>query len=76
MIIDWGVVRWWRPSWILIRGIEETEGWGDYLFRVREQLSQKGLAAMFGIPAVLGGAATVMRLLLSTAHVPSSPLSS
>lgn len=35
---------------------------GDYMFHVREQLSPGGLAAMFGLPAVIAGAATVARL--------------
>ncbi|WP_070020119.1 hypothetical protein [Streptomyces nanshensis] len=64
VVIDWGLVCWWRPSWIVIRGTEQAEGWGDYMFHVREQLSPKGLAAMFGLPAVIAGAATVTRLLL------------
>jgi hypothetical protein len=39
-------------------------GWGDYLFHVREQLSPKGLAAMFGLPLVIAGAATATHALL------------
>lgn len=64
VIIDWGLICWWRPSWIVIRGTEQAEGWGDYMFHVREQLSPKGLAAMFGMPVAIAGAATVLRLLL------------
>lgn len=63
VIIDWALICWWRPAWIVIRGTEQAEGWGDYMFHVREQLSPKGLAAMFGLPAVIAGAATVTRLL-------------
>jgi hypothetical protein len=33
------------------------------MFHVREQLSPKGLAAMFGIPVVVAAAATALRLL-------------
>lgn len=64
VIVDWIVLCWWRPSWIVVRGTEEAEGWGDYLFHVREQLSPKGLAAMFGLPLVIAGAATATRALL------------
>ena len=63
VIIDWFLICWLRPSWIVIRGTEQAEGWGDYMFHVREQLSPKGLAAMFGIPVVIAGAATALRLL-------------
>ncbi|BBZ66451.1 hypothetical protein MINS_18800 [Mycolicibacterium insubricum] len=63
VIIDWGLVCWLRPSWIVVRGTEQAEGWGDYMFHVREQLSPKGLAAMFGIPVVVAAAATALRLL-------------
>lgn len=62
VIVDWLVICWWRPSWIVIRGTEQAEEWGDYMFHVREQLSPGGLAAMFGLPAVIAGAATVARL--------------
>ena len=34
------------------------------MFHVREQLSPTGLAAMFGLPLVVAGAATVLRALL------------
>lgn len=27
-IVDWLVICWWRPSWIVIRGTEQAEGWG------------------------------------------------
>lgn len=64
VIIDWGLLCWWRPSWGVIRGTEQAEGWGDYMFHVREQLSPKGLAAMFGIPVVIAVAATTTRFLL------------
>ena len=60
VIIDWGLVCWLRPSWIVVRGTEQAEGWGDYMFHVREQLSPKGLAAMFGIPVVVAAAATAL----------------
>ena len=64
VIIDWVLICWRRPSWIVIRGTEQAEGWGDYMFHVREQLSPRGLAAMFGMPAVIAAAATATRLLL------------
>ncbi|KXO91593.1 Uncharacterised protein (plasmid) [Tsukamurella tyrosinosolvens] len=64
VIVDWIVLCWWRPSWIVVRGTEEAGGGGDYLFHVREQLSRKGLAAMFGLPLVIAGAATATHALL------------
>lgn len=64
VIIDWALICWLRPSWIVIPGTEQAEGWGDYMFHVRAQLSPKGLAAMFGLPVVIAGAATAMRILL------------
>jgi hypothetical protein len=63
VFIDWGLLCWLRPSWIVIRGTEQAEGWGDYMFHVREQLSPKGLAALFGLPVVIAAAATALRLL-------------
>ncbi len=50
VIIDWGIVCWWRPSWIVIRGTEQAEGWGDYMFHVREQLSRKAWQQCSGYP--------------------------
>lgn len=64
VILDWIVLCWWRPSWVVIPGTESAEGWGDYVFHVREQLSPTGLAAMFGLPLVIAGAATALRALL------------
>ncbi|MCA0156153.1 hypothetical protein LB823_08080 [Tsukamurella sp. M9C] len=64
LIFDWIVLCWWRPSWVVVRGTESAEGWGDYMFHVREQLSPTGLAAMFGLPLVVAAAATAARALL------------
>jgi hypothetical protein len=61
VIVDWIIVCWWRPSWIVIHGTETAAGWGDYMFHVREQLSPKGLAALFGVPLVIAAVATVAR---------------
>ncbi|MDF0531012.1 hypothetical protein P0W64_18170 [Tsukamurella sp. 8F] len=63
VVIDWGLVCWWRPSWVVIRGTEDAAGWGDYMFHVRAQLSPQGLAAMFGIPVAIAALATVARLI-------------
>ncbi|MFW0790225.1 hypothetical protein [Gordonia sp. CPCC 205333] len=42
-------------------GTEDGEGWGDYKYHVREQLSVAGLATMLAIPLVIAGAATALR---------------
>ena len=68
VIFDWALVCWWRPSWIVIRGTEQAEGWGDYMFHVREQLRPKGLAAMVGLPVLIAAAAVAVRILLPTVH--------
>lgn len=48
VIMDWLVVCTIRPRAIVFPGTEDCEGWGDYAFHVREQLSPVGLAAWLG----------------------------
>lgn len=56
-VVDWLVICWWRPRWVVIPGTESAAGWGDYRFHVRAQLSPKGIAATFLLPAALAGIA-------------------
>lgn len=61
LIVDWLLICWWRPQWIVIPGTEHCEGWGDYMFHLCEQLSPQGLAALFGLPAVIAAAVWLAR---------------
>lgn len=60
LIVDWLMICWWRPSWVLLPGTADAAGWGDYGYHVRAQFSVKGLSALFGIPAVLAATALLL----------------
>lgn len=64
VIVDWLVICWWRPRWIVVPGTEDAEGWGDYMFHVREQLSPAGLSAMIGMPLVIAAVVTLVHALV------------
>lgn len=61
VVVDWLIICWWRPDWVVIPGTEDCAGWGDYMFHVREQFSPKGIAALLLLPAVLAAVALVLR---------------
>jgi hypothetical protein len=60
LIIDWLVICFWRPHWVMIPGTENCAGWGDYAFHVKAQFGPKGIVALIGLPAVLAGVATLL----------------
>ncbi|TSD62532.1 hypothetical protein [Aeromicrobium piscarium] len=60
VVVDWLVICAWRPSWVVVRGTEDAEGWGDYAFHLRAQLSVKGLAVLIVLPLLF---ATIVYLL-------------
>ncbi|WP_306362206.1 hypothetical protein [Nocardia sp. CC227C] len=60
LVVDWLVICWWRPSWVLIPGTEDDPAWRDYRFHLRAQFSPKGLIALVGLPAVIAGLAVLI----------------
>lgn len=56
-IIDWLVICAWRPRWVVVRGTESAEGWGDYGFHVRAQFSPKGIAVLVVAPLLFAAIA-------------------
>lgn len=57
VIVDWLVICWWRPRWVVIPGTEDAVGWADYGFHLRVQLTPKALITTFALPAVVAGVA-------------------
>lgn len=54
VIIDWLIIRTWRPRALLFPGTEDCAGWRDYVFHVKEQLQPKALLVLVGASAVIG----------------------
>jgi len=50
LFVDWLVICAWRPRWVVIRGTEAAEGWGDYAFHLKAQFSAKGIAVLVAAP--------------------------
>ncbi|NIP57785.1 MAG: hypothetical protein GWM92_06045 [Gemmatimonadetes bacterium] len=53
VLIDWLIVVWMRPEWVVLPGTEGMEGYGDYEFHFRAFL--KGTVGI-GVVSVLAGA--------------------
>lgn len=50
VVVDWGVICTWRPSWVVVPGTEDCRGWGDYAFHARELAQTRAVAANLVLP--------------------------
>lgn len=58
VVVDWLVICWWRPRWVVIPGTEDCEGWNDYGFHLRALLTPKGVGANLLLPGPIAVVAT------------------
>lgn len=60
VFVDWLVICWWRPGWVVIPGTESAAGWGDYAYHLKVQLTGKGLVVLVVLPVVIAGVALLL----------------
>lgn len=53
VVVDWLVLCWWQPQWILIPGTEHCAGWKDYWFHARVLAQLKVIGVNLLIPLVI-----------------------
>ena len=53
VVVDWLVICWWQPKWILIPGTEHCAGWKDYGFHARVLAQPKVIVVNLLIPLII-----------------------
>ncbi len=53
VVVDWLVICWWQPKWILILGTEHCAGWNDYRFHAQVLAQPKVIGVNLLIPLII-----------------------
>lgn len=53
VVVDWLVICWWQPTWIVIPGTEHCAGWKDYRFHAQVLAQPKVIGVNLLIPLVI-----------------------